>query len=48
MRNELLGRESFDALFEAKVLVDRWRMEYNTIRPHSSSGYIKPGFLLRI
>ena len=28
--------EIFDTLFEAKVLVERWRREYNTLRPHSS------------
>ncbi len=26
-------------LREAKVLVERWRREYNHIRPHSSLGY---------
>ena len=39
LRDELLNREIFDMLFEAKVLVERWRREYNHIRPHSSSGY---------
>ncbi|HJL63876.1 MAG TPA: integrase core domain-containing protein, partial [Candidatus Marinimicrobia bacterium] len=38
----LLNREIFDSLFEAKVLVERWRKEYNQIRPHSSLGYIPP------
>jgi transposase InsO family protein len=39
MRDELLNREVFDTLLEAKVLVDRWRREYNHIRPHSALGY---------
>jgi transposase InsO family protein len=39
LRDELLERESFDTLLEAKVLVERWRQDYNTIRPHSSLGY---------
>ena len=50
LRDELLNREIFDTLFEAKVLVDRWKQEYNTVRPHSSLNYrppapeaIKPG-----
>ena len=30
------------SLLEAKVLIERWRMEYNTIRPHSSLGYRPP------
>jgi len=42
LRDELLDREIFDTLYEAKVLVDRWRWEYNTIRPHSSLGYRPP------
>jgi len=29
-------------LREVKVLVERWRWEYNHIRPHSSLGYGPP------
>jgi len=42
LRGELLKRESFDTLLEAKVLIERWRQDYNTIRPHSSLGYRPP------
>jgi len=42
LRDELLEREIFDTFFEAKVLVERWRREYNTFRPHSSLGYLPP------
>ena len=42
LRDELLNREIFDTLFEAKVLVERRRREYNHIRPHSSLGYKPP------
>lgn len=42
LRDELLNREIFDTLFEAKVLVERWRVEYNTKRPHSSLNYRPP------
>jgi transposase InsO family protein len=38
LRDELLNLEIFDTLFEAKVLLERWRVEYNGIRPHSSLG----------
>jgi len=41
-RDELLNREIFDTLTEARVLVERWRREYNQIRPHSSLGYRPP------
>ena len=42
LRDELLNGEIFDTLFEVKVLVERWRREYNHIRPHSSLGYKPP------
>ena len=42
LRDELLSREVFDTLLEAKVLVERCRQEYNHIRPHSSLGYRPP------
>ena len=42
LRDELLDVELFDTLLEAKVLIERWRREYNTIRPHSSLDYRPP------
>jgi transposase InsO family protein len=42
LRDELLAREVFDTLLEAKVLVARWRKHYNTVRPHSSLNYRPP------
>ena len=42
LRDELLNAEIFDALLEAKVLIERWRHHYNTVRPHSSLGYRPP------
>ena len=42
LRDELLNGEIFDTLTEAKVLVERWREEYNRFRPHSSLGYRPP------
>ena len=41
-RDELLNREIFETLHEARVLADRSRWEYNTLRPHSSLGYRPP------
>lgn len=40
--NEVLNVEIFDTLLEAKVLIGRFRTEYNHIRPHSSLGYKPP------
>ena len=42
LRDESLNREVFDTLLEAQVLIERWRKEYNQIRPHSSLGYRPP------
>jgi transposase InsO family protein len=42
LRDELLNREIFTTLFEAKVLIADWRKEYNQVRPHSSLGYHPP------
>jgi transposase InsO family protein len=36
LRDELLNGEIFDTLLEAKVLIERWRVHYNTVRPHSA------------
>ncbi len=42
MRDELLNRELFTTLTEAKVLAAQWRKKYNQVRPHSSKGYKPP------
>jgi transposase InsO family protein len=42
LRDELLDREIFYSLTEAKVLIEMWRRHYNTVRPHSSLGYRPP------
>ncbi len=42
LRDELLNMEIFDTLGEAKVLVERWRRDYNQIRPHSALAYRPP------
>ena len=42
LRDELLNGEIFYTLTEAKVLIERWREHYNTVRPHSALGYRPP------
>lgn len=42
-RDELLNREIFDTILEARVLTETWRRDYNQIRPHSALGYRPPG-----
>ena len=42
LRDELLNMEVFNTLLEAKVLIEQWRVHFNTVRPHSSLGYRPP------
>ena len=42
LRDELLNREIFYSLAEAKVMSEKWRQYYNEVRPHSSLGYQPP------
>lgn len=42
MRDELLDGEIFLTLAETKYVVNRWRMDYNHYRPHSSLSYMTP------
>ncbi len=42
LRDELLDREIFYTLTEAQILIERWRRQYNTVRPHSALGYRPP------
>jgi transposase InsO family protein len=38
MRDQLLNGELFYTLKEAQIIIERWRIHYNTVRPHSSIG----------
>lgn len=37
-----LKGDIFDTLQEARILIEQWRVHYNTVRPHSSLGYRPP------
>jgi len=41
-RGECLDREWFANLREARIVIEQWRWEYNTQRPHSSLSYRTP------
>ena len=41
-RDELLNSEILYSLREAKILIEQWRVYYNTVRPHSALGYRPP------
>jgi transposase InsO family protein len=38
LRDELLNGELFYTLWEAQVVIERWRQAYNQVRPHSAVG----------
>jgi transposase InsO family protein len=42
LRDECLYQEIFFSLKEAQIVIEQWRNQYNTIRPHSSIGYRPP------
>jgi putative transposase len=42
VRDELLNIEEFGSLTEARIVIEDWRNEYNTWRPHSSLGGLTP------
>ena len=42
LRDECLNENMFETLAEARILVERWRKDYNEQRPHSSLGGLTP------
>jgi putative transposase len=38
----MLERRDFYSLKEAQIVIEKWRVEYNTRRPHSALGYRLP------
>lgn len=42
LRDECLNEEVFATLAEARVVIERWRHDYNHIRPHSAHGGLSP------
>ena len=42
LRDEFLNGGIFYSMKEIRVLAERWRVHYNTVRPHSSRGYRPP------
>ena len=42
LRDEYLNGQRFDTLFEAQVLLEDWRIDYNMNRPHSAHGWLTP------
>ena len=42
LRDECLNEEVFATLAEARVVIERWRQDYNHVRPHSAHGGLSP------
>ena len=42
LRDQFLNGEIFYPMKEVRILAERWRVHYNTVRPHSSLGYRPP------
>ena len=42
LRDECLNQHWFVSLEEAGRIIESWRLDYNTARPHSSLGYMTP------
>ena len=42
LRDECLNGEIFYSLKEAQVVIEQWRVQYNTVRPHSALGCRPP------
>jgi putative transposase len=42
LRHECLNQHYFETLQEAKKIVENWRIEYNTFRPHGSLNGLTP------
>jgi putative transposase len=42
LRDEFLNETVFSSLAEARILLERWRRDYNEQRPHSRLGWLTP------
>jgi putative transposase len=47
LRDECLNENWFLSIEHARRIVEEWRIDYNTARPHSSLGYITPEEFIR-
>ena len=42
LREECLNEEVFASLAEARAVIERWRLDYNQVRPHSAHRGLTP------
>ena len=48
LRDELLNEEIFENLTHARHLLERWRLDYNHVRPHSAHAGLPPAQVRRL
>jgi putative transposase len=48
LRDELLNEEIFESLTHARDLLERWRLDYNHVRPHSAHAGLAPAQARRL
>jgi putative transposase len=48
LRDELLNETLFSSLAHAREALTEWRLDYNTIRPHSSLGNLPPAHYAKL
>ena len=48
LRDELLNEEIFENLAHARQLLERWRLDYNHVRPHSAHAGLPPAQARRL
>jgi putative transposase len=41
-RDECLSQNWYTSLEDAQQIIEAWRTDYNSVRPHSSLGYLTP------
>ncbi|MGC1563749.1 MAG: IS3 family transposase [Bradyrhizobium sp.] len=42
LRDEFLNETLFTSLIQARLMLEEWRRDYNTVRPHSRIGWLTP------
>jgi putative transposase len=42
LRDEFLNETLFTSLLQARLALEEWRRDYNTVRPHSRIGWLAP------
>ena len=47
LRDECVNVHQFASLAEAQAIIEAWRVDYNTRRPHSSLGHLTPSEFVR-